>query len=529
MNPADRSPSCPIGSARLPGTDHADYAWLLDVTTVGIVVVDGEGRIRLLNAEAARLFGYPSAALVGQPVECLIPERFRSAHEQHRLRYRDKPRPRAMGAGLQLYGMRHDGSEFPMEIGLTPLNTADGFLVATTIIDTSARTRAEQALVQAQKMEAVGQLTGGIAHDFNNLLTVISGNLQILQERLGNDPANRRLADAAADAALHGAELVRSLLAFSRKQVLRPEALSVSDACRNMLPLLERTLGEHISVSLECAPDTWPALADIAHLESALLNLAVNARDAMSQGGRLTIEVTNNVVDAGYALGTPGVAPGDYVMLAVTDNGCGMDHETLARALEPFYTTKAPGRGSGLGLPMVFGFARQSGGYLRLYSELGKGTTVRLFLPRAQDSALTRSEVDQSLAAYAGNECVLVLEDDDAVGGLAAHFLTSLGYRVLRARDGAAALSLARGGHQIDLLFADIVLPGEIDGLEAARRMRSLNPALRVLFTSGYPRELIHRRSHLPDNAVLLQKPYSRDTLVRQLRQLLDTPAANAN
>lgn len=523
MDMPSRPQSDGLPPLSLHGAHHEDYTWLLDVTTVGIVVTDSNGHIRLVNTEAARLFGYTREELVGQTVETLIPERYRESHVRHRSAYRLMPRARAMGAGLQLYGVRRDGSEFPMEIGLTPLHTDQGSLVATTIIDTSARTRAEQALAQAQKMEAVGQLTGGIAHDFNNLLTVISGNLQILQERLAADASNRRLADAAADAALRGAELVRSLLAFSRKQALRPAPIDLGLICENMLPMLERTLGEQIEVTLHSAPGTWLAQADVAHVESALLNLALNARDAMGQGGRLTIEVANNTVDAGYALGTPGVAPGDYVMISVTDTGCGMDRDTLSRALEPFFTTKAAGRGSGLGLSMVFGFARQSGGYLRLYSEPDKGTTVRLFLPRARLQAPPRHASEHSLAAFSGDEFVLVLEDDDAVGGTAAHFLSGLGYRVLRARDGASALALMDGRHRIDLLFADIVLPGEIDGLTVAERMRDVDTRLPLLFTSGYPREFIERRGGLPPDAVLLQKPYDRETLVRTIRALLDS------
>ncbi len=506
---------------RLYGLDCENYRWLLDVTTVAIVVTDSDGRIRLVNAEATRLFGHHNDALIGRHVEMLIPERYRADHARHREAYKRAPRARAMGAGVQLYGVRADGSEFPMEIGLTPLNTEHGFLVATTIIDVSARNRAEQALLQAQKMEAVGQLTGGIAHDFNNLLTVISGNLQLLQERLADDRVNLNLIDAAADAASRGSELIRSLLAFSRKQALNPQTIRLSQTCRRMLPILERTLGEHIAIQL-IERDEWEAIADVAHFESALLNLAVNARDAMGQGGQLIIEVADHVIDSGYALGLPGAQAGDYVMLSVSDDGCGMDSETQSRALEPFFTTKASGRGSGLGLSMVFGFARQSSGLLRIYSEPGQGTTVRLFLPRAKKRQPAALPAQRTLDGYRGNEAVLVLEDDEAVGALAAQFLDSLGYRVFRARDGASALSLVEKGHTFNVLFADLVLVGELDGIEVARALLQRQPGLRVLYTSGHPQDVVRRGGRVPDNVRILPKPYDRDLLVRSIRALLD-------
>lgn len=506
---------------QLYGLDCEDYRWLLDVTTIAIVVTDGDGRIRLLNAEATRLFGHRADALIGRHVEMLIPERFRVDHARHREAYKSAPRPRAMGAGVQLYGVRADGSEFPMEIGLTPLNTRHGFLVATTIIDVSARDRAEQALMQAQKMEAVGQLTGGIAHDFNNLLTVISGNLQLLQERLADDQLNLHLANAAADAASRGAELVRSLLAFSRKQALKPQTIRLSETCRRMLPILERTLGEHLTIQL-VERNEWEAVADVAHFESALLNLAVNARDAMENGGQLIIEVADHVLDSADALGTHGASPGDYVMLSVSDTGCGMDLETHSRALEPFFTTKPGGRGSGLGLPMVFGFARQSGGFMRIFSEPGQGTTISLFLPRAKGREPEVVATACTLSDYRGSETILILEDDEAVGSLAAQLLDSLGYRVLRARDGASALSLADEGHFIDVLFADLILVGKLDGIDVANALCARQPTLRVLLTSGYPQDVVRRGGRIPESARILPKPYDRNLLARSIRAILD-------
>lgn len=506
----------------LRGRAHEGFRWLMDVTSIGIVIANERGDIVLLNKEAGRLFGYVPQALIGKPVETLIPQRFRDAHVGHRSHYRDAPRARAMGAGLQLYGVRSDGSEFPVEIGLTPLQTEQGFLVATTIVDISARNRAEAALLQAQKMEAVGQLTGGVAHDFNNLLTIISGNLQLLAERVAHDALNTKLVAAASGAALRGAELVRGLLAFSRKQVLQPQPIKLNHVAAQMLGLLQRTLGENIEVALVKGPRLWDAMADPAHVESALLNLAVNARDAMPRGGKLTIETANAHLDEAYAAAAGEVRAGDYVMLAVSDTGSGMSPETLEHALEPFFTTKAPGKGSGLGLSMVFGFAKQSGGHLKIYSELGLGTTVKLYLPRTGPGARRSVRPTTALARYRGGETVLVLEDDRGVAELAVTFLTALGYRVLQAADGPAALAVVDSGETIDLLFADLVLAGAMSGADVAAEVRRRQPGVKVLYTSGYPRETIVHNGRLDEGAHLLPKPYSRERLAHAVRHVLD-------
>ncbi|HRP96112.1 MAG TPA: PAS domain S-box protein [Rhodocyclaceae bacterium] len=509
----------------LRGRSYEGFRWLMDVTSIGIVIANERGDIVLLNKEAGRLFGYVPQELIGKSVETLIPQRFRDAHVGHRIHYRDAPRARVMGAGLQLFGVRSDGSEFPVEIGLTPLQTEQGFLVATTIIDISARNRAEAALVQAQKMEAVGQLTGGVAHDFNNLLTIISGNLQLLAERVAHDVLNTKLVGAASGAAMRGAELVRGLLAFSRKQVLQPQAVSLNHVAAQMLGLLQRTLGENIEVALVKGPHLWDAMADPAHIESALLNLAVNARDAMPRGGKLTIETANVHLDEAYAAAAGEVRAGDYVMLAVSDTGSGMSPETLEHALEPFFTTKPPGKGSGLGLSMVFGFAKQSGGHLKIYSELGLGTTIKLYLPRTGPGARRSARPTAALARYRGGETVLVLEDDRGVAELAVTFLTALGYRVLQAADGPAALAVVDSGETIDLLFADLVLAGAMSGADVADEVRRRHPGVKVLYTSGYPRETIVHNGRLDEGAHLLPKPYSRERLAHAVRHVLDEVA----
>lgn len=505
----------------LRGRSNEGFRWLMDVTSVGIVIANERGQIILLNKEAGRLFGYVPQDLLGKSVEMLIPQRFRGAHVTHRVEYHEAPRARVMGAGMQLYGVRNDGSEFPVEIGLTPLQTDQGFLVATTIIDISARNRAEEALVQAQKMEAVGQLTGGVAHDFNNLLTIISGNLQLLQERVAGDPLQARLVAAASGAATRGAELVSGLLAFSRKQVLQPQPVNLGRIAAHLMPLLQRTLGENILVALVNGPHLWDAMTDPAHLESALLNLSVNARDAMPRGGKLTIETANVHLDEDYAAHAAEVQAGEYVMMAVSDTGVGMTPETLARAFEPFFTTKDAGKGSGLGLSMVFGFAKQSGGHLKIYSELGLGTTVKLYLPRTGQAARRPTRASGPLA-YSRGESILVLEDDHGVAELAVTFLSTLGYRVSQASDGPAALELLDAGHAVDLLFADLVLSGAMSGADVAAEVRLRHPMVKVLYTSGYPRGTIVHNGRLDDGAQLLPKPYSRERLAQVIRSVLD-------
>lgn len=343
-----------------------------------ILLVNQEGRIVLMNRATETLFGYAREDLLGQPIEILLPQRVRDRHLGFRRDFLRAPSVRPMGAGRDLYARRKDGTEVPVEIGLAPIQATDGLQVLATVTDISARKQAEDALVQAQKMEAVGQLTGGIAHDFNNLLTVISGNLQMLEERVPEDAFVRQRIAAALQGATRGAELVRSLLAFARRQVLQPQRVDLNRLLAGMMPLLYRTLGETIEISaMEGGSDLWPTFVDPAQVETALLNLVLNARDAMPRGGKLTLETGNVRLDEAYAAREVEVSPGDYTMIAVSDTGIGMSEEIKHHAFEPFYTTKEAGKGSGLGLAMVYGFAKQSGGHVKIYSEPSQGTTVK--------------------------------------------------------------------------------------------------------------------------------------------------------
>ena len=383
------------------------------------------------------------------------------------------------------------------------------------------RTLTEQ-LHQAQKMQAVGQLTGGIAHDFNNLLTVILGNIEMLVEQL-TDPRQRRLAEATQDAAERSAALVQRLLAFSRRQALQPTQIDVNALVYDMQDLLLRTLGEDIDISFSRAPDLWQATVDRTQLEAALLNLAVNARDAMVGGGRLTIETANVQIDDAYAAAELEVTPGAYVMIAVSDSGSGMTAETRRHAFEPFFTTKDVGKGSGLGLSMVYGFIKQSGGHVTLYSEVGQGTTVRMYLPRLGDRVEGAEVKAEAPSPATGRETILVVEDDDRVRAYVVEQLSGLGYHVIEAENGPAALELLERSPDVALLFTDVVMPGGMNGRQLADAARRRRPDLKVLFTTGYTENAIVHHGRLDPGIELLGKPFSRAALAAKVRVVLDT------
>jgi signal transduction histidine kinase len=382
--------------------------------------------------------------------------------------------------------------------------------------------RLNSRLMQSQRMEAIGQLTGGVAHDFNNLLTVVLGNADLLAELSADDPVRRQLAEMIGAAAQRGAALTQQLLAFARKQPLDPSVVDVNLRVVALDPMLRRTLGEHIEIELVRAAGLWPATVDPAQLENALLNLCLNARDAMPSGGKLTLETANAALDQRYADLHPDVAPGQYVMLAVSDTGSGIPAEHLARVFEPFFTTKEKGRGTGLGLAMVYGFAKQSAGHVSIYSEPGHGTTVKLYLPRAPGARPQAEQVAVLEPAIRGGaETVLVVEDDAPVRQLACHELRALGYHVLDASCGADALRIVESDEPIDLLFTDVVMPGGMSGRQLADAARQRRPGLRVLYTSGYTENAIVHHGRLDPGVMLLPKPYRRADLARAVRTAL--------
>ncbi len=385
----------------------------------------------------------------------------------------------------------------------------------------------ETTLRQAQKMEAIGQLTGGIAHDFNNLLTAIGGGIEILINAVPNpDERVQRFAALGRDAVQRATRLTHRLLAFARQQPLEIQTVDLNRLIAGMSELLIRTLGEHVEVETVSATGLWLTRTDPSQLENALLNLAINARDAMPQGGLLTIETANVALDAVYAAAQMDVEAGQYVMLAVSDTGTGMSRETVARAFDPFFTTKAVGKGTGLGLSMVYGFAKQSGGHIKIYSELGCGTTIKLYLPRAVPIAETvlSQPVTVSAAPVQRDETILVVEDDDAVRAFSLGFLRDLGYTALAASDAAMALDLLYRNAEVTVLFTDVVLTGGMDGRQLAKQATLLRPNLRVLFTTGYTPNAIIHGGILDPGVHLLPKPFTAATLGAKLRSLLDAP-----
>ena len=396
--------------------------------------------------------------------------------------------------------------------------------VGAILVDITEQKRAESHLAQSQRMELLGQLTGGIAHDFNNLLTAILLNADVLASAL--DDKLRPLAEAVRMAAERGADLTRRLLAFGRRQILEPRPTDVRELLAGMEPLMHRTLGAHIEIELLHAEDLWFATVDPSQLENAVLNLAVNARDAMPEGGRLTIETANVEFDDEQTEAFPGSKAGQYVMIAVGDTGRGMSAEVGARAFEPFFTTKDVGKGTGLGLSMVYGFVSQSGGHVRIYSEIGLGTVVRLYLPRSM-TAPDVAEAAPALPAElpTGKETILFVEDDPMVRQHTGKQIVGLGYAILMAENATEALALIDDGYVPDLLFTDVVMPGGVNGRQLALKLRQRWPELRVLYTSGYAHGRLTIDGELVPSKYVLGKPYRRADLAAKLREVLDEPA----
>ena len=661
---------------------------LFEMAPDAMIVSDDKGRIVLANPQAEQLFGYTTAQLRALSVEALVPERVRATHHLHRERYIAHPRLRPMGSGQELAGMRADGTLFPVEIALSPIQTEDGkfyvasirdiseshrarqalararydaiiadigrlmlesasqdaafesipervarelgvpavgivssqahasptrvraavgltpglqellpdllppelfsgqwhpgepgtgrvgipsyvtternrtalaeagygdfvavplfdrtgpmgaliaaardpgsfdsdkvhFLqsVAHLIAATMQRNRTEEQLAHAQRLEAVGQLTGGVAHDFNNMLTVISGNLQLLEVELADRPLSQEILGAALRAVSRGAGLTRKLLAFARRQRLTPQSIDPRKLLNELSPILARTLGEPITVSVDCEPEAPDVFVDPGELDTAILNLALNARDAMPRGGTLYLAVREHVISHGES--TAELAPGSYVVITVRDTGFGMPPEILARAFEPFFTTKESGRGSGLGLSMVYGFVKQSGGHLIADSRLGYGTRIDLYLPAARSKDPAPGELPTA-ASSGGKETVLVVEDEAEVRAIAVAFLNSLGYSTCEASDAEQGLVLLRERPEVVLLFTDVILGSGMDGHELALAAQRLRPNLRVLLTSGYEHSITGTETAGAKPLPLLRKPYRREQLATAVRAAID-------
>ncbi|MFQ6160868.1 MULTISPECIES: PAS domain S-box protein [Sinorhizobium] len=494
---------------------------ILDTVPEAMVVIDERGAISSFSAAAERLFGYAESEVLGLNVKILMPSPHREAHDHYLNNYLRTGERRIIGIGRVVTGLRKDGTTFPMELSVGEA-TSDGQRIFTGFIrDLTSRQRIEEELRQAQKMEAVGQLTGGLAHDFNNLLTVITGNLEMIEARLQDEKLRVLLREAQA-AADDGAKLTAQLLAFGRRQPLNPQLVDVGELVSNFSKLLTRTLGETIELSTVVNGSSNLALIDVSQLQNTLLNLGLNARDAMPNGGRLTVEISTTVLDRDYALMYPEVRMGHYVLIAVTDTGVGMTEEVKRHAFEPFYTTKGTGAGTGLGLSMVYGFVKQSGGQIRLYSEPDRGTSVRLFLPAAQgenQSAQAGASEEEALEPMPrGHETILVVEDDARVRRVVVARLRDAGYSVIEAEAGTQALQMLAKHPEVSLVFTDMIMPGGMDGGELAEHVRAMRPDAKMLFTSGYAEPSAAGRAA----GSWLQKPYTAKDLALRLRELLD-------
>jgi PAS domain S-box-containing protein len=624
------------------------FRTLLDSTPDAMVVVSQDGRIVLVNSQTEKLFGYKREELLGQPIEALTPERFWIQHRKHRDKYMGQAQLRPMGVGLELYGIRKDGTEFPVEISLSPHHTEEGILVSSTIRDITQRKRVEDSLRQSeatframvegtygvyraspdgtilmanpelakmlgysseeellllnlatdifqsgeysarlldqpgqlkqfarieshwkrkdgqsitveisgrpvqddagnllyfevivenvsrlrgvehrlrhvQKMEAVGRLAGGIAHDFNNVLGVIIGYAEMLQQKAAPDEQISELAAHIFKAAERGGTLTRQLLAFSRQQVLEPRVINIREHILGIQKLLQRVLGEDIRLVVNTEGSPINLRADPTQLEQVIMNLVVNARDAMPSGGRLSIETSEAHLDHEYCLRNPEARPGDYARIAINDTGCGMSSEVQMRLFEPFFTTKESGKGTGLGLATVYGILKQSGGHITVYSEVGQGTTFKIYLPLCKDAAPESEPAPSPEGIPTGTETILLVEDEESLREVTREYLANRGYTVIVAAEAEAAVAAANNSPlRIHLLLTDVILPG-ISGVKLAEQLAPRHPHLRVLYVSGYTADaIVHHGGH-GDDFAFLSKPYSLRDLARKVRAVLDS------
>lgn len=496
---------------------------IIDNVPSTILLKDLEGRLTLVNKRFEEWYGISARAALGKTTHELFPKSFSDIVTTQDRGTAELGTPGSVEADVPFA----DGSihKITSTKFLVPSSVDDSLVVATIATDITQQRKSEEQLRQAQKMESIGQLTGGIAHDFNNLLGVIIGNLEFLQESLKSDDQKRAFTDNAIHAALRGAELTQRLLSFARKQTLRPEVVDLNQLVLGMTKLLRRTLGETISIDPKTSADLWVTEIDPAQFEAELLNLVTNARHAMGDGGRLVLETSNIILDQDYADQYEDVVSGPYVMLAVSDTGTGMPEDVLAQAFEPFFTTKEVGEGSGLGLSMVHGFVRQSQGHVSVYSEVGVGTTVKLYFKVAPNVQATQTPLQETNEPTANaNETVLIVEDDPNLRQLTVSIISRLGYDVLEAENGPMALALLDKGTPVNLLFTDVILPENMNGAELAAEALKRRPGLKVLYTSGYNENVIVHNGMLDENVSLISKPYRRQELAQRIRAVLDSP-----
>jgi PAS domain S-box-containing protein len=527
--------------------NQARLSAILSIAPNAIICIDAGQRITVFNEAAEKLFGYQQEEVIGQPLDMLIPHRLRSRHRGNVERFWEGGETaRRMGERQSVAGLRKDGSEFPAEASISKIEVGGERIFTVVLqditerknateqlaakgaheleVEVKGREEAQKQLIQAQRMEAFGQLTGGIAHDFNNLLAVVTGSLELLEPEV-KSPAAREYLERASNAADMGARLTSRLLTFARRRRLEPTILNLNEQVTGLLELLRRTLGEQIILRTPLVSDLWFTRADASEAENAILNLALNARDAMPNGGRLILETANITIEESQAAEMKGLKPGDFVRLSITDTGTGIPPEVLQKVFEPFFTTKGTGKGSGLGLSTIYGFATQSGGTVTIYSEPGKGTSVHLYLPRADMEAGSVPQAGRrsgTILFSRNNETVLVVEDNPEVRETTLQRIEALGYVVMEAANGPEAVNILNREPDIALAFSDVVMAGGMSGYDLGRWIGANKPDVKVLLTSGFAPELIDKAQE--DEFKLLRKPFNRVELSGALNDALYGP-----
>ena len=497
---------------------------IVETALDAFVQMDDAGTVIDWNSQAEKIFGWSHGEAVGRVLaELIIPEPHRARHWEGLMQFLRTGEGPILGTRFEIEAQRRDGKEIKVELSITALQRRDGHVFNGFIRDLTDKIAAETRNRQAQKMEAIGQLTGGIAHDFNNILTVIIGTIEVLADGVSDRPDLAAIAKMIDEAAERGADLTKHLLAFARLQPLQPREVDVNALIVTAGKLLRPTLGEHIEIESMLSEDPWHAFVDPSQLTTAILNLVLNARDAMPQGGKLIIETLNSHLDESYAGQNSDVEPGQYVLIAISDTGVGIAADLLDKVFEPFFTTKEPGRGTGLGLSMVYGFVKQSGGHIKVYSEQGHGTTIKLYLPRNIGSPQDALVAGGTEIAQGGTELILVVEDDPLVRNYVIAQIRSLGYRTLSAANADEALPAIHADPTIDLLFTDVIMPGLMNGRKLAEEALKLRTSLKVLYTSGYTENAIVHHGRLDPGVLLLAKPYLKPDLARMIRAALDT------
>ncbi|MEY8098933.1 PAS domain S-box protein [Falsihalocynthiibacter sp. S25ZX9] len=503
--------------------DHALLLATLDAAVDAIIVSDRKGVILRLNKAAAEMFGWPIDKLIGQNARILVPGGTAARHEDFITTYLQTAKKEITGSGRDVEGLRANGTVFPLHVSIGKADIQGDVAFVAIVHDLTRRKATEEALARSQRMEAIGQMTGGIAHDFNNLLTVVIGNLELLQMKSENEEGLALISDAL-EAAELGADLTSRLMVVSRKSALTCEVIAMNDVVKHSMAILKRTITARINIQADLAENLWPTVADKTQFQTAILNLALNARDALSEGGRIHIDTRNVTLDDTYLAQEIGVKIGNYIRLSVSDNGEGMSRETQRHAIDPFFTTKPVGKGTGMGLSLVYGFVKQSGGHLTIYSEVKKGTTINLYFPAliGADELKTLTEtVDHKFQNIGAGRRVLVVEDDPRVLRLSQTRLLALDFECITATSGDIAWDILQARDDIDLVFTDLVMPGKLSGYDLAKNVTKHRPDVHVMVTSGFS-EGVLLGGRVREEFKILRKPYRQAELVEALQAVLD-------